>query len=498
MAPDDRNFEKALARHLRAEAPAQTSNCADMETLAAYHERLLTSKELASWKEHIAGCARCQEILAQLEATDEIPVGSTSQEEADKRVLVMPSSAQSSQGVPIPAAAESAARPRRSPVTNWRYLVPAGAIAAGLLLFVVSREGSLERNILQPAASLPKAQPSVSSAESTPAASAQKDMARERAKAPAAEPKVTLTSPAAPVPAQTDELRAHAGSSAGVPSNRVDQVQHERDKALFDLRKEETSQEAQNSRKAASPSNRGLHQQSNNAVQQEPSLDQLQNQGRRAADLKQDAPAFDDADKDVAPAPATKARALAKSAPAASAPQPPPASANGTVVGGAAGKKAQDQAPENSERAAIAAETQTVVVTSEANAVLATAMATTGPRVLPVPGTSIIWKIDEKGHVQRTSDLGATWKVQDTGVNATLLSGAAPSEKVCWLVGTFGTVLLTTDSGVRWNKLTMPINSTIDRIEATDARHAVVTLQSTTVQFETFDAGRTWTLVKKK
>lgn len=494
MAADDRNFEKALARHLRAEAPAQTSNCADMETLAAYHERLLTSKELATWKEHIAGCARCQEILAQLEATEEIPVGSTSQEEAGKSVLVMPSSAQSAR-----AAAESVARPRRSSVANWRYLVPAGAIAAGLLLFVVSREGSLERNILQPAASLPKAQPSVSSAESTPAANAQKDMARERAKAPAAEPKATLAAPAASVPAQTDELRGYAGSAAGVPTNRVDQVQRERDKALPDLRKEETLQDAQNSRSAPGPASRGMHQQSNNAVQQEPSLDQLQTQGRRTADLKQDAPAFDDADKDVSAAPATKTRALAKLAPAAPAPPPPPpVSAGDAVVGGAAGKKTREPAPENADFTALGAQAQTVVVASEANALLATAIATSGPRVLPVPGTSVIWKIDEKGRVQRSSDLGATWKVQDTGVNATPLSGAAPSEKVCWLVGTFGTVLLTTDSGAHWSKLTVPINSTIDRIEATDARHAVVTLQSTTVQFETFDAGQTWSLVKKK
>src|SRR5437879_3822321 len=87
MAPDDRNFEKALAHHLRS-VPAQPSACADAETLAAYHERLLAPHELSSWKTHIAGCARCQDILAQLEATDEIPLGVTA--ENDARVVVMP------------------------------------------------------------------------------------------------------------------------------------------------------------------------------------------------------------------------------------------------------------------------------------------------------------------------------------------------------------------------------------------------------------------------
>jgi len=86
MAPDerDRRFDKALARHLRSAAPAgeasslpalpasQGGSCPDSETLAAYHERSLLPEELNSWKEHFVGCANCQNILAQLEATDEI------------------------------------------------------------------------------------------------------------------------------------------------------------------------------------------------------------------------------------------------------------------------------------------------------------------------------------------------------------------------------------------------------------------------------------------
>src|SRR5256884_6133486 len=82
MAPDERDriFDKALARHLRADSSspdsmhpssresARASECPGPETLAAYHERSLLPEEMNSWKEHIVGCANCQTILSHLEA----------------------------------------------------------------------------------------------------------------------------------------------------------------------------------------------------------------------------------------------------------------------------------------------------------------------------------------------------------------------------------------------------------------------------------------------
>ena len=84
MPRDDReqNFDKALARHLGSPSAAQGNDCLDAETLAAYHERLLDPEEMAQHKAHIASCERCQEILAQLEATDSIPV------EADRDLML--------------------------------------------------------------------------------------------------------------------------------------------------------------------------------------------------------------------------------------------------------------------------------------------------------------------------------------------------------------------------------------------------------------------------
>src|SRR5580704_4479881 len=84
MPRDDHEqiFDKALARQLGSTSAAQGNDCLDAETLAAYHERLLDPEEMAQRKAHIASCERCQEILAQLEATDAIPV------EADRDLLL--------------------------------------------------------------------------------------------------------------------------------------------------------------------------------------------------------------------------------------------------------------------------------------------------------------------------------------------------------------------------------------------------------------------------
>jgi len=505
MAPEHRHFEKALARHLRAE-PTQPSDCADAEILAAYHERLLAPHELAAWKEHIAGCARCQEILAQLEATDEIPVASHVEQQSDQRVLVMsplPAVAQSAapqKSAPqttLMRAAAPSARPRRS-FANWRYVVPAGAIAAGLLVWIASREDRLPETALRPATA-PAVREYVPPAPARSATDAAKNKAQNERATPALESKSVgltprLAAPAQKAPQLQDELRAGA---AGTPAIREEELDR-KGVLSSDLHKQDTFKGAQRGgRYDVEPSNRVLQQQANNAVQQQQSdLDEAQKrEAKPSVDLKQDAPAFDDGEKRAAAAPVAKPHA----APQAPAPPPPlpgaqPAEAG---VGGVARKKGLSQ-DQNAETSALSAQTEMVAVTGEA-AVLAASLAQTGGlRILPVPGTRIIWKIDDDGRVRRTTDLGGSWKVQDTGVSATLFSGSAPSEKVCWLVGTFGTVLLTTDGGVHWTKVNAPINSTIDRIEATDARHAVITLQSSTVQFETFDAGQTWSLLKKK
>src|SRR5260370_12339483 len=167
MAPDerDRSFDKALARHLRSAAPAgegarlpeapasHTGACPDSEALAAYHERSLLPEQLNSLKEHILGCANCQTVLSHLETTDEISLQAA---ELEKVLIVKESlpvmTARGLDASPAAAApsqsprAAQAAPPRKSRRalllrgTRWQWLAPAGALAAGLLVWIALHE----------------------------------------------------------------------------------------------------------------------------------------------------------------------------------------------------------------------------------------------------------------------------------------------------------------------------------------------------------------------
>ena len=121
----DRNFEKALARHFRADAQPQafsaSPSCADIEALAAYHEGGLSPEQRILWKTHVQGCPHCQEILAQLEVTEAISLDVAANLEKRKTTRL-----------PL------AFKPRRPAL--WRWAAPAAAIAAGLLVWITVRE----------------------------------------------------------------------------------------------------------------------------------------------------------------------------------------------------------------------------------------------------------------------------------------------------------------------------------------------------------------------
>src|SRR5260370_23103385 len=126
----ERSFENALASHLRAgnSAAVPHNACSDSETLAAYHERSLTPEQMASLKTHVTDCDRCQQILAHLQASDQIPVSAAN---------TAPQAT---------AAANSSVRVlhSRRPAL-WRWVAPAGALAAALLRWVAGRENNSVR-----------------------------------------------------------------------------------------------------------------------------------------------------------------------------------------------------------------------------------------------------------------------------------------------------------------------------------------------------------------
>jgi len=159
--PDDRDqiFEKALARHLRPEDVDQ-SVCLDPETLAAYHERMLSPEELSAAKSHIVSCAHCQEILAQLESTQDVDAvaevpGEIASKDAPHSALVefqpeghvleegevfdQPASGRrtGASSPPAPQLIASSAKITRIAArkfSSFRWIAPAGALAAGILL----------------------------------------------------------------------------------------------------------------------------------------------------------------------------------------------------------------------------------------------------------------------------------------------------------------------------------------------------------------------------
>jgi hypothetical protein len=144
----DRQFQQALQRHLRSGAGTA---CPDAEMLAAYHERTLSLEEMSAWKEHIVACSRCQETLALLEETNSVVMHEWEQKTGEVPVILMSParSAQTTYGAEAEASLPAEAPSQRMPTPalgrvklfpTLRWIVPVGALAAGLLVFVAVHE----------------------------------------------------------------------------------------------------------------------------------------------------------------------------------------------------------------------------------------------------------------------------------------------------------------------------------------------------------------------
>lgn len=107
------------------------------------------------------------------------------------------------------------------------------------------------------------------------------------------------------------------------------------------------------------------------------------------------------------------------------------------------------------------------------------------------PNASMRWRIAPGGSIEHSSDAGASWTPQSSGVSVDLLAGSSPSADVCWLVGRGGTVLRTTDGGRQWQRVTLVGGTDLQTVTATDASTAEVTAADGR-RFRTVDAGITW------
>jgi hypothetical protein len=82
-----------------------------MDVVAAYCERSLASEELSRWEAHVAGCRRCQELLAAMARVE-------------------------------PAVAPADAPAWWSRAFDWRWLVPATAAATAFTIWIAVRPGT--------------------------------------------------------------------------------------------------------------------------------------------------------------------------------------------------------------------------------------------------------------------------------------------------------------------------------------------------------------------
>lgn len=114
------------------------------------------------------------------------------------------------------------------------------------------------------------------------------------------------------------------------------------------------------------------------------------------------------------------------------------------------------------------------------------------PLSVPAPSGTTIWRIGQAGVIQRSTDGGTTWSIQPSGIVADLIAGSAYSDQVCWLVGRNGTILRTTNGGATWQKLKSPSNVDLLAVFSINADSATVT-DAAGRAFETTTAGDHWT-----
>jgi hypothetical protein len=472
MVPDerDRKFDKALSRHLRSLAPSgeaaksrvdaafESTSCADLETLAAYHERSLLAQEMNSFKEHIVGCAHCQSILAQLESTNAIPLQAEMQEETPALQEAMPmAAAEKSSPAAQPRMLIKTRSSRLYLGPRWKWLAPAGALAAGLLVWVALHEN--QQLVLHNTneVKLATKQAPVSPSPSAPTGVIQGT--------PVPLSKHAITKPQSAVDEfASANTRAEPGA-ADLRQRKLDyQARVSPSRTLADkereTRKDTTRDATADSLAAAIQTD--LDAKAVPPTAQEKVEVQAEEQAANAQIQNQNQYVYN-APKTPGPAPLGQANSLKKTKAAPPAPTPPAA------AGGVAGFTS---------------------ATAMESAVISNS------HLISPPGSSVIWRAGRAGLIEFSPDKGASWSRQTSGVLADLLTGSAPSDKVCWIVGRAGTVLLTIDGGEHWKLISSPLKEDLGGVQATDALHATIwDAIRKWKSFETSDGGLTWKLL---
>jgi hypothetical protein len=482
----ERKFEQALQRHLhrdaagaRNEADAQgvpdeavgALECLDAATLAAFHEGTLAGSEIVAVKKHVAACSRCQEILMQLEATDEIPLPHEAQDDLKKRESVLSTDAlyvdyaarqtpSLTAGQPTPAlkAPHDISTGRGFKALRWA--APAGAIAAGLLIWMVVRDNKVQNTNFE----------NVQVAQQQP---------REKREAPQA----LSTSPIPPAPTP--------GSKALNGPRKDEAMTHQLAGELGALRAQERyspNVKAKSANRVAASSNPTTSAPASGCPTDVP-------MGSRQCDhLVVLAPSA----KERPQSPVTSPTDL--SAPSAAGVLPAPAASTGASAN-AADKKADADSARTTQTIideGYSLPTEQIATADKLREPTFETSGKTAPaKTVLAHGGTVLWQLRAKGQIVRSVDGGVTWVRQNSGVKAELLAGSAPSEAVCWIVGRNGSILRTTDGGGHWNKVVSPIRGDIAGVQAVDAMTAEIIDTKKSSRFVTHDGGVTWQAAKE-
>jgi hypothetical protein len=478
----ERKFEQALQRHLRRhaagagnEAEARTAvpdeavgavECLDAATLAAFHEDTLSNEEMKATTEHIAGCSRCQQILLLLEATDEIPLQIEAEDDLKMGESVLSAGALHA-GTQTPGLAGHAKPAMKTPTEisrgrgfkALRWAAPAGAIAAGLLIWIVVRDNKAQNTHLE---NVQVAQQQ--STEERPT------MPRALPASPAPEPTTKIT--------QLNEKRKD-DSTAKRPA-----------KESGDLRaRQNTSSAASANEKGAAPSvasPRGNVRQLPSNSRDYSSLETTENKPPKIMPRQADVSAAA-----ASPAPAHPDDARAKSA--------APVSEGAQTDAKQSANATQTFEPHSNGNGGIELlQTQRMVVDDKLEPPAALKkVGLEDPKIILASNATVQWRLLSVGRIEQSVDNGITWMPQKSGVKAELLAGSAPSEAVCWIVGRGGTILRTTDGGGHWSKVVSPMGGDVAGIQAVDAMTAEIFDAKKSSRFVTHDGGATWQPTKQ-
>src|ERR1700730_16303838 len=464
----ERKFEQALERHLRRDAAGArneadaradvgddtggTDTCPDAETLSAFHEGLLMSEEMNVTTEHIAGCSRCQQILLHLEATDEIPLEVEAEKELQMHEPVLSTGARDYGATQKPSMT-AAAQPKQSlkapkdisggrGFRALRWAAPAGAIAAGLLIWIavrdskvqapggfehvqVAEEGLRDEQLASPRP-LPAAPPSERNTNTNRLNEPRKD--NGRFKQPPEKPGAL----SAPKHSISDSIASRVDLGAGTRTSGANAPQGSRESGP----ESRPSSEPKDAVASAGPPTAAP---------------------KTSGDARAESVAGGESAKKI----------VKKDA---NATQTAESRSNGDIAQQVVAMDKLELAPSLEKR-----------VFENAKIILA-------------PKGRVRWRLLSGGGIERSSDAGLTWLPQNSGVNIDPIAGSAPSNTVCWIIGRGGTILKTTDGGSHWSRVASLNVGETSGIEGLDAMHAIVYDGTAVipVRFATNDGGVTW------